>query len=112
VRTALARAIDAASYNVIAAADGPEGLTLLDDQTISVAIIDLRLPGRLDGIALARAAKRRNSNLRIILTSGWPPEADIRDLGEFLPKPVRVATVLESIACMLGLDKKTPPDRD
>jgi DNA-binding response OmpR family regulator len=112
VRTVLAQAIDAASYNVIAAANGPEGLTLLDDESVDLAIIDIRLPGRLDGIALARAAKRQNSNLRVIFTSGWPPEADISDLGEFMPKPARVATVLETIARMLGRAKKTSSDPD
>jgi DNA-binding NtrC family response regulator len=113
VRTALAEAIDRASFNVIAAASGPEGLAVLDDhaRTIDVAIIDIRLPGRLDGIAVAREAKRQNPNLRVIFTSGAPPHVELGDLGEFMAKPARIPTVLETIARLLGLEEKAPPER-
>jgi DNA-binding NtrC family response regulator len=106
VRTVLARAIDDASYNVISAASGPEGLALLSDyaQAIDVAIIDIVLPGRMDGITLVRQAKLFNSNLRVIFTSGHPPPdgVDLTPLGEFLPKPARVTTLLEAIARQIG----------
>jgi DNA-binding NtrC family response regulator len=106
VRTALARAIDDADYNVISAASGPEGLGVLNDhgQAIDLAIIDIVLPGRIDGIAVVREAKRLNPNLRVIFTSGHPPPAgvDLTPWGEFLPKPTRVTTLLATIARQLG----------
>lgn len=114
VRTTFARAIDDASYNVIAAANGTEGLALLDDhrRVIDLAIIDIRLPGLLDGVAVAREAKRQDPNLRVIFTSGWPPHVDISDLGEFMAKPARIPTVLEAIARQLRLKREIPPERD
>jgi DNA-binding response OmpR family regulator len=106
VRTALAAAMDQASFNVISAASGVEGLTLLDDPRIDVAVIDIRLPGRLDGIAIAREARRRNPALRIIFTSGQPPDEDVSELGEFLIKPTRVASLLEAVTRQLDLARK------
>jgi DNA-binding NtrC family response regulator len=106
VRMALARAIDDASYNVVSAASGLEGVALLSDrrQPIDLVVIDIVLPGRLDGVALVREAKRHNPNLRVIFTSGHPPpdDVDLTQWGEFLPKPSRVAALLEMIARQLG----------
>ena len=106
VRTAIARAIDAADYNVISAASGAEGLALLDEHhdAIDVAIIDIVLPGRIDGIALVREAKRLNPRLRVIFTSGYPPpsDVDLTPLGAFMAKPARLPTLLENIESQLG----------
>jgi DNA-binding response OmpR family regulator len=102
VRTALASGIHHADYDVICAASGVEGLALLEDPAIDLAIIDIALPGRMDGIALAREARRHNPSLRVIFTSGRPPPSDVSSLGEFVAKPARLATMLEAIARQLG----------
>jgi two-component system cell cycle sensor histidine kinase/response regulator CckA len=106
VRTALAAGIDYAGYTVVSAASGVEALALLEDPATDVAIIDIVLPGRLDGIAAAREAKRHNPGLRVIFTSGRPPPQGVGDLGEFVAKPFRLATLLEAIARQLGADPK------
>ncbi|MBV8169588.1 MAG: response regulator [Alphaproteobacteria bacterium] len=107
IRTALARAIDDANYDVISAASGPEGIALLNDQTVDVAVVDVVLPGFIDGIAVVREARQHNPDLRVIFTSGYPPPADVdlATLGEFMPKPSRVPTILATIARQLGLKK-------
>jgi CheY-like chemotaxis protein len=104
VRTALAAAIDYAGYTVICAATGAEALGLLEDPATDVAIIDIVLPGRMDGVAAAREAKRHNPGLRVIFTSGRLPPSDLSELGEFVAKPFRLATLLEAIARQLGLN--------
>jgi len=107
VRMALARAIDDADYNVLSAASGAEGLALLEehDRVIDLAVVDVVLPGRLDGIALVREAHRRHPGLRVILTSGHPapPEVDLTGFGEFVAKPTRVPALLATIERQLGL---------
>jgi two-component system cell cycle sensor histidine kinase/response regulator CckA len=108
VRMALASGIDFAGYTVISAASGVEGLALLEDPATDLAIIDIVLPGRMDGIAVAREAKRHNPGLRMIFMSGHPPPTDVSGLGEFVAKPVRLATLLDAIARQLGLE----PERD
>jgi DNA-binding response OmpR family regulator len=103
VRSAIARALDDASYNVISAANGAEGLAVLEKNDVDLAVIDIVMPGRLDGVAVAMEAKRQKPGLRVIFTSGHPPPADkdLTSLGTFLPKPTRVAKLLATIARQL-----------
>jgi DNA-binding response OmpR family regulator len=106
LRVALAKAMDDAGYNVVAAANGVEGLSLLQDQTIDLAIVDIVLPGRMDGVALVREALRANPHLRAILTSGKPlaEAAQWSDIGTFLQKPYRVPELLATIARLLDAE--------
>ena len=50
LRVSLAKGIDDAGYSVMSAATGDEGLNLLRGGRADLAIIDLVLPGRLDGL--------------------------------------------------------------
>jgi two-component system, cell cycle sensor histidine kinase and response regulator CckA len=103
VRTAIARALDDASYNVVSAANGAEGLAVIESHDVDLAVIDIVMPGHMDGVALAREARRQDPDLLVIFTSGHPPPADkdLAFLGAFLPKPSRVATLLAMITRLL-----------
>ena len=99
LRMALASAVGDAGYEVTAAASGVEGLALLRERPIDLAIVDVGLPGRLDGVALVREARRDKPGLRVILTSGMPPrDAELPPIDAFLLKPYRVDDLLDAIA--------------
>src|SRR5262249_41232799 len=102
----LAKAMDDAGYNVVAAANGVEGLALLQDRDIDLAIVDVVLPGRMDGVALVKEALRENPKLRAILTSGKPVSdvAGWDTVGSFLQKPYRVPELLATIARLLDAE--------
>lgn len=104
LRVATAKAIDDAGYNVISAASGVEGLSLLRDYAIDLAVIDIVLPGRMDGVALVSEAKRENPRLHVIFTSGRLPEPpdELAALGPFLHKPYRHAELLSAIMNLIG----------
>ena len=97
LRVPLARALDEAGYRVVTGATGLEGLTVLDDPAIDLAIVDVVLPGRMNGVGLAIEALRRNPNLRVLLTSGNPPPPDLAAGAPFLPKPFRIDELLEAV---------------
>lgn len=100
---ALASAVGDAGYEVTAAASGVEGLALLRERPIDLAIVDVGLPGRLDGVALVREARRDNPGLRVIMTSGMPPrDAELLAIDAFLLKPYRVNDLLDAIARRLA----------
>jgi CheY-like chemotaxis protein len=101
VRVPLARMLGDAGFVVVAAATGPEGLSMLDDPRVDVAVVDIRLPGRMDGVAVAREAQRRNPGLKMILTSGAPPDEDVAAIGAFLPKPFRVEQLIDLIRSLV-----------
>ena len=108
LRVATAKAIDDAGYNVVSAASGVEGLALLRDYAIDLAVIDIVLPGRLDGVGMIREARRENPHLSVIFTSGVPPvdAAAVTAIGPFLLKPYRMDALVALIARLVPLDAK------
>jgi DNA-binding NtrC family response regulator len=63
---------------------------------VAMMFADVRLPGTMDGVQLARAACKLWPTVRVVLTSG-DPSAHSEDLPEgvtFMPKPWRGLDVL------------------
>jgi DNA-binding response OmpR family regulator len=94
VRVPLAKGLGDAGFQVVSGANGVEGLVVLENPDIDIAVIDVRLPGRIDGIALAREALRQRPGLKIIFTSAGKPAAELMELGLYLEKPFGVAELM------------------
>ena len=78
-------------YNVIEAADGHEGLKILQgDARIDILVTDVGLPGGMNGRQLADAARIERPNLQILFITGYAENAVIGN-GE-LPPGMRVLT--------------------
>ena len=63
---------------------------------VAMMFADVRLPGEMDGVQLAKAACKLWPTIRVVLTSG-DPGAGLADLPEcvtFMPKPWRGLDVL------------------
>jgi len=93
VRMVLAQALCRAGYNVIAACDGAEAVTLCRGRSeeIDVVVFDLTMP-ILDGTSLFREIRRVVPRARTLLMSGYSEASTVNDLFEeglsgFLPKP-------------------------
>jgi DNA-binding response OmpR family regulator len=97
LRVPLAKALSEHGFRVVAAASGLEGLGLLEDSDIDLAVIDLRLPGRIDGLTLAKEARRQNPGLRVIFVSARPPSDEIVAFGGFLQKPFTPEEFLHAV---------------
>ena len=101
VRMVGADALIDAGYEVIEAASADEALGILEaGDDIQVLFTDIRMPGRMDGLALAHLVHDRWPRIRILLTSGdtWPAKSSIPDHGRFLSKPYRVETLQRQLA--------------
>jgi CheY-like chemotaxis protein len=81
-------------YRVTAVANTDDALKLLGDPHIALLITDIRLPGVLGGIALARAAKQRRPDLRVMVVGvdvdQFAPEDLTGIADECLAKPFTV----------------------
>jgi hypothetical protein len=57
----------------------------------------VRMPGRIDGVDLARAIRARWPTIKVVLTSGYIqwPNSDVPAGVEFMPKPWRAPDVLK-----------------
>ncbi len=68
--------LEALGYSVLEASDADAALELLDaDAGIDVLFTDIQMPGRLDGLGLARAVLERRPELAVLLASGFSEAA-------------------------------------
>jgi CheY-like chemotaxis protein len=88
VRIALCEDLREAGLAVVEAASAEEALSYLSvGERIDLVFTDIQLPGRLDGIALARQLRTRHPALPVVLTSGnTVPPGDLEG-SLFIPKP-------------------------
>ena len=89
VRGSLMGLLEAHGCRVLAAASGAEALQVLAQDHVDVLFTDIIMPD-LDGIALAKEAKRLRPDLRIMFATGYYSRAaEAEALGTLLFKPIR-----------------------
>ncbi|WP_457091725.1 response regulator [Microvirga sp. P5_D2] len=98
VRDLAAALLEETPLDVVEVENAEAALECLQERGGEVAMLfaDVRLPGPMDGVQLARAAGKLWPTVRVVLTSG-DPGAGLADLPEgvtFMPKPWRGLDVL------------------
>lgn len=98
VRDLAAALLEETELNVVEVGTAEAALDCLQERGGEVAMMfaDVRLPGEMDGVQLAKAASKLWPTVRIVLTSG-DPGIELSDLPEgvtFMPKPWRGLDVL------------------
>jgi CheY-like chemotaxis protein len=93
VRELVTEILQTLNYEVVVAQSGAEALELWDEHEgeFDLLLSDVVMPGGMNGRELAHQFRQRRPNLRVILSSGYSPEA-IGSLDEngditFLAKP-------------------------
>jgi len=98
VRELAAALLEETELDVVEAESAEAALAYLKERGGEVAMIfaDIRLPGMMDGVQLAKAACTLWPTIRIVLTSGHPgAQLDgLPDCVTFMPKPWRGLDVL------------------
>ena len=77
-----------------------EGFAFLQENAVDIAIVvlDVRTPGRLDGLELASLAQARWPQLPVLLTSGYTGKnVPIPKGAVFLPKPWTIDTFIQTV---------------
>jgi len=98
-------ALEEAGYEVIEARDADEAVRLLEMLgEVHVLFTDIRMPGSMDGLELAKFVHERWPKVKILVTSGdtWPQTAQLPDDGHFLPKPYRLDALQEEVTSLFG----------
>lgn len=112
VRELAVEALSSADYRVLEAASGDDALQLLmahPDLTIDLLFTDIVMPGRHDGIDLARAARKLRPGLKVLFATGFANlvrqnrEEDIE--GPVLRKPYRPRELYSVLAGLLQEDQ-------
>jgi DNA-binding response OmpR family regulator len=106
IRLTLAEALVEDGFDVIEAASGDEALILMQQHLgISLLLTDVQLPGQVDGLALARAARVRAPDLPVIFVTGRPealPAADLTERDGFIAKPYLPSEVCAAVRRLIG----------
>jgi signal transduction histidine kinase/TolB-like protein/FixJ family two-component response regulator len=92
-------------YRAIGVANGSGALSFLaSDERIHALLTEARLPGGVDGLALARSARQTRPDLCLIITSSLPDNgptaADDRRV-EFVSKPYRPLDLVRVVGAVL-----------
>ncbi len=94
-------------YQVLAAADGVEGLEVARREHPDVAVVDVMMP-RLDGLGMARAlrADPQTAPIRILLLSAKAQatdvEAGLEVADDYVTKPFEPLGLLDRVAALLA----------
>lgn len=105
IRLVIADALRDEGYAVVEAASGDEAYELLSAGVpADLLITDIQMPGRMDGIALARAARELRPELLIVFSSAQVAASEaVADVAAgFLAKPYSTAPLLRLAHRLLG----------
>ncbi|MBI3107424.1 MAG: sigma-54-dependent Fis family transcriptional regulator, partial [Candidatus Rokubacteria bacterium] len=113
-RVTLADDLAGEGYEVTPAADGGEGLALIEAQRFDVALLDLKLPGA-DGLTLLRSFRAANpSGIAVVMTGyGTIPSAVAAmkaGAADYLAKPFPIDDLLVLLRGLLARHAPEPAD--
>ena len=101
IRLLLSEAMADQGFEVVLAATGDEAMaSLAKDGHFDLLLTDIQLPGTLDGLDIARAARHAQPTMPIIFTTGQPDRMDRWLAGAtdtFIPKPYRPSDICAAV---------------
>jgi CheY-like chemotaxis protein len=107
VRLMIAEELRSAGFQVIEASDADEALAVLANITdVSVIFSDIRMPGSMDGLELAKKVRADFPKIRIVLASGNLAAVASVDHDGFFLKPYEADEIINLIKTLL--DQKEP----
>jgi CheY-like chemotaxis protein len=105
--------INQLGYDTMRVASAEAALGALADQrAIDVVFSDVMMPGRMNGVELAREIRRRRPNLPVLLTSGFAAAASRSAAAHrirIIPKPYRMEELREALAAATQEDARHIP---
>ncbi len=103
LRLMIAEELRNQGIHVLEASNADEALTILGSSLpVHLLFTDIRMPGRLDGAALARLARAHYPQLKLIMTSSNQPEGFVRETADaFIAKPYDLQAVVERVQRLL-----------
>ena len=101
-RYAASKVLQDAGFNVAAAEDYREALVRLDGGApVDLLVSDIVMPNRVHGFALARMARMRRRDLKVLYVTGHDiPTSEA--LGKVLRKPVTDAELVDEVRRVLS----------
>lgn len=102
IRMMIADELRAAGYRVVECSTADEAIDLLrGGLAAAIVFTDIRMPGSMDGMVLARAVRQEFPELKILMTSAQAPDQLLLS-DPFIPKPYESHRVIDLIGELIG----------
>jgi CheY-like chemotaxis protein len=103
VRLMVAEQLRDADFHVVEAANADEALAVLQFTTdVALIVTDIRMPGSMDGLELAKTVRAAFPEIRIVLISGNVPQFTSVNHDAFVPKPYEPDKIIGLIKTLLN----------
>lgn len=100
IAISVATVFQKAGFETVEASNADEAIAILKKRDVDLIFTDVRMPGSMDGLKLARYVRDRWPPVKIMVTSGhhMVQNGDLPYGGVFLPKPYTDAAVVAAIS--------------
>lgn len=103
IRMAVSDQLRGAGYPVIEAANAHEALEVLRHaQDVKLVISDVRMPGSIDGVELARRVRSEFPAVKVMLTSGHLSVVNGVEHDGFFSKPYNISAMIRHIKKLIA----------
>ncbi len=107
VRLVLVDLLTDEGFQVVEASTGDAAADLIDGpDSFDLVVTDIQMPGKLDGIAVGRHARRRHADIPVIYVTGRPESmAGVDRLGSrdaFMRKPYGLQDMVAVVSRLLA----------
>ena len=106
IRTLLGEAMTDLGMNASLAESGEAAIEILRNTApFDLLVTDIQLPGAVDGLEIARVARKQTPAMPIIFTTGQPDRMARWKSGSadiFIPKPYRPSDIIAAIRQLTG----------
>ncbi len=104
-RLLLRAVLENENYSVLTAANGKEGLAVMDTEYVDLAIVDIMMP-EMDGYEFTKTLRENNNNLPILMISAKQQPQDKRrgfivGTDDYITKPIDEEEMLLRIKALL-----------
>ena len=104
IRMILAEALADEGFEVLEAASGDEAARVAEGAGFDLLLTDVQMPGRLDGVALARQLMQSRPGLPVVYVTGRPESLDRierRDRAAYIRKSYSPSEVIAVVRGLL-----------
>ncbi len=105
--------LEALGYRVATAECGEVALKLIAKESPDLLIVDMIMPGSMDGTETLKAARELDPNLKAIVASGYAETRRVQEAidlgaGEFLKKPLTLKSLALAVRRNLDIKARVP----
>ena len=114
LRRLVARSLELEDFQVLTAADGAEALSMIEAQTLDLALLDVMMP-KMDGFTVCQKVREFSSLPIIIITARGQDDDKIKGLNfgadDYLTKPFNIDELIARVRAVLRRTQFSPQEQ-